>query len=157
MSSIINALSSTDITRLHLTWAHINRKTQLDTLLKYNDPSGGWAGYRGLVTSAEGPCVPFIAMYLTDMFHIADSYKDSEEQGISFTQRQRWYDAIMAVRKFQTRPYQFGEGSTQKFIRRELNLAMLKETHWFYERSQEVQRSELANADIRKGLEAAGF
>jgi len=28
---------------------------------------------------------------------------------------------------------------------------------WFWEKSQEVQQSELAHADIRKGLEAAGF
>ncbi|KAH8835656.1 ras guanine nucleotide exchange factor domain-containing protein [Flagelloscypha sp. PMI_526] len=159
MSSIINALSSSDITRLHLTWAHINRKSPLDALLKFNDPSNKWAGYRGLIADvpAGSQCVPFIGMYLTDIVHIADSFKDSEEQGICYLQRQRWFEVITNVLKFQNKSYAFAEGSTQTLIKKELNMATYKDSKWFYARSQEVQHSELANADIRKGLEAAGF
>ncbi|KAJ7103128.1 ras guanine nucleotide exchange factor domain-containing protein [Mycena belliarum] len=157
MSAVINALSSTVISRLHLTWAHVNRKSILEALIKYNDPSGGFSGYRSLLLNAEGPCVPFIGMYLTDIVHISDQFSDNDGQ-ISFIKRQRWYEVVQIMLRCQTRPYNIAESeSTSNFILAHLRLDSMKDQTWFWEKSQEVQHSELAHADIRKGLEAAGF
>ncbi|KAJ7269310.1 ras guanine nucleotide exchange factor domain-containing protein [Mycena haematopus] len=157
MSAVINALSSTVISRLHLTWAHVGRKSILDGLIKFNDPTGGFSGYRSLLNSAEGPCVPFIGMYLTDIVHISDQFSDSPEN-ISFLKRQRWYEVVQVMLRSQKQPYNIAESdSTLTFIWTHLRMDSLKDQTWFWEKSQEVQQSELAHADIRKGLEAAGF
>ncbi|KAJ7597375.1 ras guanine nucleotide exchange factor domain-containing protein [Mycena floridula] len=159
MVAVINALSSTVLTRLHLTWAHVGRKSNLDALLKYNDPSGGFSAYRALQLNAEGSCVPFIGMYLTDIVHIQDQF--SEEDGrISFVRCQRWYDVVAIMLKSQSRPYSIAENdSTSTFINNHLRTmaAGSKDQARFWARSQEVQQLELAHADIRRGLEAAGF
>lgn len=153
MSAVINALSSVNITRLHLTWAHVGRKSNLDALLKFNEPTGGFSGYRSLMVNADGPCVPFVMPYLTDIQHIKDQFDDGEQ--ISFIQRQRWFDVVSFILKFQGKPYNIAESeSTSNFISGHLNVMVGKD---FWKRSVEVQQSELAHADIRRGLEAAGF
>ncbi|KAJ7610925.1 ras guanine nucleotide exchange factor domain-containing protein [Roridomyces roridus] len=157
MSAVINALSSTVISRLHLTWAHVSRKSNLDTLIKFNDPSGGFSGYRALLKNADGPCVPFVGMFMTDIVHISDQFSDHDGQ-LSFIQRQRWYDVGQAMLRAQSKPYIIAESeSTMAFISGHLAKDSSKDQAWFWEQSQQVQQSELAHADIRKGLEAAGF
>ncbi|KAJ7116791.1 ras guanine nucleotide exchange factor domain-containing protein [Mycena crocata] len=158
MSAVINALSSTVISRLHLTWAHVGKKSILDALIKFNDPTGGFSGYRSLLANAgDSPSVPFIGMYLTDIVHIADQFNDQDGQ-ISFVQRQRWYEVVGVMLRAQTKPYNIAESETTlNFIWGHLRMDSMKDQTWFWEKSQEVQQSELAHADIRKGLEAAGF
>jgi len=164
MSAIITALSSTVITRLHLTWAHASRKSQLDTMLRYNEPSGSFAAYRSLLHSVDGPCVPFLTMFLTDLVHVQDQSPDtlplisSDEPLVCFAKAQRWYSVITAMLRYQTKPYAWGEVKpTMNFIEGQVRTANLKDQSWYWSQSQEVQQSELAHADIRKGLEAAGF
>ncbi|RDB29470.1 Cell division control protein 25 [Hypsizygus marmoreus] len=157
MSAVINALSSTVVTRLHLTWAHVGRKSNLETLLRHNEPTGGFSGYRNLLSNVEGSCVPFVGMYLTDIAHIRDHFSD-EGGRICFYQRQRWYEIVSAMLRYQSRPYSVAESeSTMNFILRHLQEDPAKDAAWFWTRSQELQQLELAHADIRKGLEAAGF
>lgn len=165
MSAIINALSSTVIVRLHLTWAHVGKKHNLESLLKYNEPTGGFASYRNLQLGAEGSCVPFVAMYLTDIVHIKDQYSDDkdpetdpQQHKISFLQRQRWYDATAVMLRSQSKPYKFVENkATMEFITRATSTFPKDWQAKFWAKSQVVQHSEIANADIRRGLEAAGF
>jgi len=164
MSAIINALSSTVIVRLHLTWAHVGRKHTLEALLKYNEPTGGFSGYRNLQQNAEGPCVPFVGMYLSDIVHIKDQYaddKDSDDPNqrkVSFTQRQRWYEVTKIMLRSQNNSYGFSENrATMEFITRATATFPKDWQAKFWAKSQVVQHSEIANADIRRGLEAAGF
>ncbi|KAG6846086.1 hypothetical protein H0H87_006450 [Tephrocybe sp. NHM501043] len=158
MSAIITALSSTVITRLHLTWAHVGRKNVLDGLLKYNEPTGGFAGYRNLLVNVDGPCVPFITMFLTDLVHIQDAFADEPNGRICFLQRQRSYETITLMLQFQSRSHDIAESeSLISFITRNLQDHADKDNNWFWAKSQEVQTLELHHADIRKGLEAAGF
>uniref|UniRef100_A0A0W0GET1 Ras GEF n=1 Tax=Moniliophthora roreri TaxID=221103 RepID=A0A0W0GET1_MONRR len=157
MSAIINALSSTVVARLHLTWAHVGRKNNLDALLKYNEPTGGFAGYRNLQLSAEGPCVPFVGMYLSEIVHIKDQYSDDGDR-ISFAQRQRWYEVAKIMLRSQSKHYPIAENSeTIQFITRATSRFPKDWQATFWAKSQLVQHSEIANADIRRGLEAAGF
>ncbi|KAF8807994.1 ras GEF [Phlegmacium glaucopus] len=157
MSAIITALSSTVITGLHLTWGHTSRKTSLDSLLRYSEPTGGFAGYRSLLQQAEGPCVPFITMFLTEMVHVQDQFSETEGR-ISFYQRTRWYEIITAMLRFQSRPYSIAvDEPTAGLIESHLREGSCCDPGWFWKRSQEIQKAEVTHADIRKGLEAAGF
>lgn len=160
MSSIISAISSIVITRLTFTWTHTSRRSQLDALLKHNEPSGGFAGYRSLLRHVEDnvPCVPFITMYLTDLLRTREQFHD-ERDSISFVQRQRWCETVTAMLKFQHRPPQqvYDEYITT-FVRDRLrDVQRPPDDPWFWEKSQELLVIEHANADIRKGLEQAGF
>jgi son of sevenless len=156
MSAIITALSSTVITGLQLTWAYTCRKSALDGLLRYSEPTGGFAGYRILLQQAEGPCVPFITMFLTEMAHVGQL--SGTEGRISFYQRARWYDTITAMLMFQSRPYRIAvDEQTVNFIEGHLREGSCCDPGWFWRRSLETQRAEVTHADIRKGLEAAGF
>jgi son of sevenless-like protein len=166
MSAMINGLSSTTVSRLNLTWAHVGRRSALDSLLKYNEPTGSFSEYRGLLHSVEGPCVPFIGMFLTDIVHIGDQFPDTisptsacaSDPFISFQKRHRWHDVVVAMLRYQNRPFHIAENvSTRDFINNHLTLASTKEQSWFWLRSQELQKIEMTHFDIRQGLEAAGF
>lgn len=158
-SAIVSALCSAAITRLSLTWTHVGKKSSLDALEKLNDPSGSFAAYRGLLSNVEptSPCVPFITMYLTDIVRIKEHYSDSPGR-ICFLQRQRWYEAVSALLKFQRRPYSvvFDE-QVSSFVNSHLGDGDTRDGQWYWNRSQEVLRTECAHADVRKGLQDTGF
>jgi len=156
MCAIITALDATVLTQLHMTWSDVGRKSTLDALLRHNEPTGGFAGYRTLLQQAEVFCVPFITMYLTDIVHVSEHFKQ-EGDIIFFFQRARWYEIITSILKFQSRPYRIAPSeATTAFIETHLREAV-RDEDWFWQRSQELQNAESAHADIRKGLEAAGF
>ena len=165
LSAIITALESVVVTRLHLTWAHVGRTSQLNQLVKLNDPTSGFATFRAVQQSVDGPCVPFITMHLTDISHISDQYLDnavitasSNKTLVNFTKRQKWSNTVHAMLRHQGNYYPFAEdAATMSFV--EANLLQSGEVDQgaFWIKSQEVQQSEVTNADIRKGLEAAGF
>jgi son of sevenless-like protein len=156
MAAIITALSATVLTQLHMTWAHVSRKSTLEGLLRYNEPTGGFSGYRTLLQQVEGSCVPFITMYLTDIIHASQHSRD-ENDIIFFFQRARWHEVIAQMLKFQSRPYMIAPSeTTTQFIEAHLR-EVLCDDNWFWQRSRELQQVEAAHADIRKGLEAAGF
>lgn len=168
MVSIVAALSSQVIARLHLTWAHVGRGSHLEPLTRLNDPAGSFAAYRALHQSVDGSCVPFIAMYLTEIVHIQSQMPDNivspptpENDALTlvcFSKRRRWYEVVHAVTRHQSKPYGYLENApTVNFIESQLAAASGKDQGSFWQRSQEVQLAEVAHADIRKGLEVAGF
>lgn len=165
LSALVTALSSVVITRLSLTWAYVGRTSQLDNLIKCNDPAGNFSAFRMLQQAVDGPCVPFVGMYLTDITHINDQYLDNTIIGtdtsttlVNFVKRQRWSDVVSALVQHQGKMYSFGEDpSTMAFIESSLAQAEEIDTDTFWSKSQEVQQNEIECADIRKGLEMAGF
>lgn len=169
MTSIVAALSSSVISRLHFTWVHTARESHLESLLKFNVPAGNYSYYRSVLDRVDGPCVPFIGMYVKNMLHIDAEHGDhigvpypSSPGGhralIHFVKRQQWYDIVTAILRFQGKPYSFAENqATTNFIQSQMTSATGKDERWYWSRSDELQQAELVHADIRKGLEAAGF
>lgn len=76
MSAIVVALSSVVLTRLKLTWAHVGRQQSLNGLTNLLNPSNNFSSYRSVLKEVEGPCVPFIGCFLSDLVHTNDRYKD---------------------------------------------------------------------------------
>ncbi|CAL1694311.1 unnamed protein product [Somion occarium] len=165
LSAIVTALSSVVITRLSLTWAYVGRASHLDSLTKCNDPSGNFSAYRILQQAVDGACVPFVGMYLTDIIHINDQHLDNtfitannSTTLVNFVKRQKWSDVVSAMLQHQGKQYPFVEvPATMVFIESNLTQAEEIDTDAFWSKSQEVQQSEIECADIRKGLEMAGF
>ena len=170
MHALVFALSSPVVARLHLTWAHVNRRAQLEQLAKYHEAAGNFSAYRLFQRSAEGPCIPYVGMYLADMQLAHDQHADnvlvapaSSPLGttvslIHFAKRERWWEAIDAMLRHQHKPYTFAEdAATMAFIETHAALAGERDQGSFWMKSQEIQQAELQHADIRKGLELAGF
>ncbi|KAI0068002.1 ras GEF [Artomyces pyxidatus] len=169
LSSIVAALSSTVISRLHFTWLNSGRESALEPLLKFNAPAGNYSYYRGVLDTVEGPCVPYVGPFLKSIVYAQDQHADNvvvtsmtapEKQYtlIHFVKRQKWYEVTSTMLRFQSKPYGFAEipGITN-FIQTQMNKAAGRDERWFWTRSDELQQAELVHADIRKGLEAAGF
>ncbi|KAM5536010.1 hypothetical protein V8D89_010268 [Ganoderma adspersum] len=170
MHAIVGALSASVVTRLHLTWAHVNKRAQLEQLAKYHEASGNFSAYRLFQRSVDGPCIPYLGMHLSDM-QLANEYQAdnilvapaSSPLGttvslIHFAKREKWWEAIDAMLRHQARPYAFAEDAgTMSYIETNAALGGEKDQGFFWTRSQEIQQAEVQHADIRKGLELAGF
>lgn len=154
MSAITDAFSSVNTTHLPLTWSYVRHKSKFDVILKCNEPTGGFSECHSLMTKTDGPYVPFVMPYLINIQHIKDRFVDDGEN-ISFTQRQRCYDVVSFMLKFQGKPYNIAESeSTSKFILGHLE-AMVGQD--FSKRMLDMQECELAHADIKTGLRSSGF
>jgi son of sevenless-like protein len=165
MSALIAALSNMAITRLHATWTHSRQHGQIDALLKHHESPDRFSIYRTLAHTAEGPCVPFVRVFLTDILdnndQIADCFPSPSNPDVNlicFSKRQRLYEIVSTVLRHQSKTYGFAENEAMRTsIEGYLQSAGAITEDWFWTRSQEVQLSELAHIDIRKALEAVGL
>ncbi|TCD65471.1 hypothetical protein EIP91_002589 [Steccherinum ochraceum] len=167
LSAIVAALTSTVITRLHLTWAHVDRIAPLDALASFSEPLPGFPNYREVQLETDDPCVPFIGPYLTDLMHTNEQFPDHavvDEQPdsdmINFMKRRRFAEVVDTLLRHQGKMYPFAEDEDPEimaFIDAHLMQAADVDQSSLWKLSQEVHRAELIQADIRRGLEAAGF
>jgi son of sevenless-like protein len=118
-------------------------------------------------------------MFLTDLVHVNDQFPNLVDANgeplsstlslnqtavnggrmlVNFVKLQRFSDVINNILKFSSMPYILPENPNMlSFIDSQLATASSKDQGFFWQRSQDLLSAELAHADIRKGLEAAGF
>lgn len=118
-------------------------------------------------------------MFLTDLVHVNDQFPNLVDSSgeplgsapplnpttvnggrtlVNFVKLQRFSDVINNILKFSSKAYILNENpSMLTFIDSQLTTASSKDQGFFWQRSQDLLSAELAHADIRKGLEAAGF
>ncbi|KAJ7824366.1 ras guanine nucleotide exchange factor domain-containing protein [Mycena olivaceomarginata] len=108
MSAVLTALSSTPIEGLKCTWSCC----------------------RSLIENTDGPCVPLITMYLTDLAHISARFSD-QDGNISFLKRQQWYEVVKAMLRSQTQSYDHisEDRSALRFISDCLNQRVIRD--WY--------------------------
>lgn len=174
MTAIVNALSSNPISRLHFTWNHATREPHLTPLLKFTAPANNYAHYRAALNALRNtPCIPSSTPFFRDLQRIHDDYADTvaaaatsypthpygkDQFLIHFKKWQTSFEVIASLLRFRSNAYAFVENpSAMSFIEAQMALAAAKDERWFWVRSNELQQAELVHADIRKGLEAAGF
>src|ERR1700722_16334536 len=157
MSALLAGLSSTVVSRLQVTWALVSRRSSFEDLLQFNDPTGGFSAYRALSQSVEGPCVPFIGMFLTDIVHNEDKIPDNilsplnpEVRLIFFSKKQRLYEIASVMLRHQTKAYSFTENvPVRSFLERQVEAASSIDDDWFWAKSRELRRSEKSQGDDR--------
>jgi len=117
-----------------------------------------------------------LGMFLTDLVHVNDQFPNLVDANgepassltptamsggralVHFVKLQRFSDVINNILKFSSKPYILNENPPMlSFIDSQLTTASSKDQGFFWQRSQDLLSAELAHADIRKGLEAAGF
>lgn len=169
MSSIVAALSSVLISRLHFTWLNSSKETSLEPLRKVIHPASNYGHYRGILEAIEGPCVPFVGPFLKNIVFAQEQHADNvvvqsgtkpdqEFTLIHFVKRQKWYEITSQMLRFQAKPYHLPEiPEMTNFITDQMSRAVTKGERWYWQRSDELQRAELVHADLKRGLEATGF
>ncbi|KZV69753.1 ras GEF [Peniophora sp. CONT] len=170
LSAIVAALSSTVISRLHFTWLNASRESVLTPLLKFNSPGSNYSYYRSVldnVASTDAACIPYAGPFLKMMVYAQDQHADNvvvqtdtrRHTLIHFVKRAKWYEASTSFLRFQPRHYTYAEyAPLSEWIVKQLERAASKGgDRYFWARSDEVQKAELVHADIKKGLQAAGF
>ncbi|KAI9511742.1 ras guanine nucleotide exchange factor domain-containing protein [Russula earlei] len=169
MSSIVAALSSVLISRLHFTWVNSNKEHALEPLRKIIHPASNYRYYRDILSTIDGPCIPFVSPFLKNIVYAQEQHADNvfvksaihpERQFtlVHFVKRQKWYDITLQMLRFQAKPYNIPEiPEMTSFIVGQMEKAATMGERWYWQRSDEFQHAELVHADIRRGLEAAGF
>ncbi|KNE73333.1 hypothetical protein AMAG_17556 [Allomyces macrogynus ATCC 38327] len=78
LRSILSALDSSTISRLHKTWESLSGKHHetLEEMRVATDHARNYTNFRATLKSAVPPCIPFMGMYLTDLTFISDGNPD---------------------------------------------------------------------------------
>lgn len=174
MSTIVAALSSGDISKLRLTWAHVSRASNLEQLVRITEPTGNFSNYKGLHNSlsADTACIPFITVFLTELVHINNQYPDTvptppgpepefapNRPLINFVKLCRLTEVVLSILKFSGRHYSGLSENTAmtSTIEQQIEVASAKDTSFFWKKSQDLQIAEASHAEIWKNLNNAGF
>lgn len=131
----------------------------LDTHLTFANPANRYSAYRAAMRAYQGPCVPYIEMWLTEIAQINDKYPDSVPSNnqdhaipslINFAKRAKWYDILEQMLRFQNRPFTFVDvPHTMAYIEANLVTAGGLSPEFFRGRSEEIFRQEVAEATCK--------
>ncbi|KAF9221669.1 ras GEF [Gyrodon lividus] len=111
--SILAALDSSTISRLHQTWLGVPQKNKLrlEALRRLADHSRNYHEYRSKLRNTAPPAVPFLGLYLTDVTFCREgnpSYRDSplvpEKKLLNFNKYHKLARIVQDMQRFQV-PY----------------------------------------------------
>ncbi|KAI0689051.1 ras guanine nucleotide exchange factor domain-containing protein [Cytidiella melzeri] len=115
--SILAALDSSTISRLHQTWMGLPQKNklQLDALRKLADHARNYHEYRARLRNTAPPAVPFLGLYLTDITFCREgnpshraSPKNPEKKLLNFNKYHKLARIVQDMQRFQV-PYTLKE------------------------------------------------
>lgn len=109
--SILAALDSSTVSRLHQTWSGVPQKNkgQLESLRRLADHSRNYHEYRSRLRNTAPPAVPFLGLYLTDVTFCREgnpSYRDgpSGKKLLNFNKYHKLARIVQDMQRFQV-PY----------------------------------------------------
>ncbi|KAI6114219.1 ras guanine nucleotide exchange factor domain-containing protein [Pisolithus sp. B1] len=109
--SILAALDSSTVSRLHQTWSSVPQKNkgQLESLRRLADHSRNYHEYRSRLRNTAPPAVPFLGLYLTDVTFCREgnpSYRDgpSGKKLLNFNKYHKLARIVQDMQRFQV-PY----------------------------------------------------
>ncbi|ETW81677.1 hypothetical protein HETIRDRAFT_36712 [Heterobasidion irregulare TC 32-1] len=115
--SILAALDSSTISRLHQTWIGVpqKQKLQLDAIRKLADHARNYRDYRSRLRNTAPPAVPFLGLYLTDVTFCREgnpSHRASpmaaEKKLLNFNKYHKMARIVQDMQRFQV-PYTLKE------------------------------------------------
>ncbi|CDO71700.1 hypothetical protein BN946_scf184915.g44 [Trametes cinnabarina] len=115
--SILAALDSSTIARLHQTWMGLSQKykVQMEALRKLADHARNYHEYRSRLRNIAPPAVPFLGLYLTDLTFCREgnpshrtSPKAPEKKLINFNKYHKLARIVQDMQRFQV-PYNLKE------------------------------------------------
>ncbi|KAF2863271.1 guanine-nucleotide dissociation stimulator CDC25 [Piedraia hortae CBS 480.64] len=160
LTSLISALGSAPIHRLHRTWAQVStRMTQnLESMRKLMGAHRNFSEYREALHRANPPCIPFLGVFLTDLTFIEDGIPSIIKRTnlINFSKRTKAAEIIQDIQQYQKVPYGLQPvPELQEFITRSVQSA--GSVHEMYNRSLQVEPREREDEKIARLLSESGF
>uniref|UniRef100_A0A7S3D2F8 Uncharacterized protein n=1 Tax=Palpitomonas bilix TaxID=652834 RepID=A0A7S3D2F8_9EUKA len=145
--AIIAGFSASPVYRLKKTWADVQKQKKLwqeyENVKKRLASEENFKALRENLHKADGACVPYLGVYLTDLTFIGDGNPDTvEEDGetlINFFKLGLESVVILEMQRFQNTPYEFrAVPKLQKLLRDVENM----EENQAYKKSLEVEPRE---------------
>uniref|UniRef100_A0A6B2KYD9 Ras-GEF domain-containing protein n=1 Tax=Arcella intermedia TaxID=1963864 RepID=A0A6B2KYD9_9EUKA len=107
LMGIVVGLSTSSINRLKKSWALLEEEEtsifkELETLVS---PQSSFKCYREKLTRVEPPCVPTLAVYLSDLTFIDEGNNDLVDNKINIAKKELIYKVISKVQLYQTNTY----------------------------------------------------
>uniref|UniRef100_A0A6B2L2D1 Ras-GEF domain-containing protein n=1 Tax=Arcella intermedia TaxID=1963864 RepID=A0A6B2L2D1_9EUKA len=106
--AFFSAFLSSSIHRMQKTIAGLPKRHNsfYKKYIQLLDGRDRWAWARGQISSAEGPCLPYLGMYLTDYTMIDDGNKDNTPNGlINYRKRELIASCLQTIVDCQQKPY----------------------------------------------------
>ncbi|KAJ7147087.1 ras guanine nucleotide exchange factor domain-containing protein [Mycena crocata] len=123
--SMLAALDSSTISRLHQTWTGLPQKnrSQLDSLRRLADHSRNYHEYRSKLRNTAPPAVPFLGLYLTDVTFCREgnpshraSPMNPDKKLLNFNKYHKLARIVQDMQRFQV-PYQLrGIPEVQEYL-----------------------------------------
>ncbi|KAJ7695692.1 ras guanine nucleotide exchange factor domain-containing protein [Mycena rosella] len=123
--SMLAALDSSTISRLHQTWLGLpqKNKSQLDSLRRLADHSRNYHEYRSKLRNTAPPAVPFLGLYLTDVTFCREgnpshraSPMNPDKKLLNFNKYHKLARIVQDMQRFQV-PYQLrGIPEVQEYL-----------------------------------------
>ncbi|KAJ3443945.1 ras guanine nucleotide exchange factor i-related [Anaeramoeba flamelloides] len=147
LMAILSGLGSSAVHRLKHTFDELPEKffEELDDLETDLSSEKSFANYRTLIKEINPPCIPYFALYLTDLTFIEDGNPDVIEGLINFQKRRLIYDLIFGIQIYQKPPYNFQ--SIHQILRLLQNLETLDESE-LYTLSLKVEPRKCLRSEI---------
>jgi len=127
---IIAGLNLACITRLKDSWKEVGSKylNIFEELSELCNPISNYKNYREAMRVAQGPCLPYLGLFLHDLTFIEDGnpdYLDENNTAINFEKMRMIAGVFLNIQKYQQQQYNFKEIST---IREYLNNTLVIHT-----------------------------
>eukprot|EP01125_Pyxidicula_operculata_P011997 TRINITY_DN3936_c0_g1_i3.p1 TRINITY_DN3936_c0_g1~~TRINITY_DN3936_c0_g1_i3.p1 ORF type:complete len:527 (+),score=108.14 TRINITY_DN3936_c0_g1_i3:1378-2958(+) len=109
LMGIIVGLNTSSVSRLKKTFSSLTEEDMeeykfYETLMS---PAMSFKAYRDTVTKVNPPCVPFFALYLSDLTFIDEGNVDKIDGLINIEKRKQVYEVIARVQLYQNESYSF--------------------------------------------------
>ncbi|KAE9392859.1 ras GEF [Gymnopus androsaceus JB14] len=154
--SLLAALDSSTISRLHQTWLGLSQKTkqQLETLRRLADHGRNYHEYRSKLRNTAPPAVPFLGLYLTDVTFCREgnpshrnSPINSDKKLLNFNKYHKLARIVQDMQRFQV-PYNLKDiPEAQEFLAQVLHDSQKKgDLQDLYRRSLLVEPKQPADA-----------
>uniref|UniRef100_A0A6B2KY23 Ras-GEF domain-containing protein n=1 Tax=Arcella intermedia TaxID=1963864 RepID=A0A6B2KY23_9EUKA len=118
LMGVIVGLSISSINRLKQTWAALDDTTIEihEKLHELMSPASSFSNYRNYIKTVNPPCVPFLAVYLSDLTFIEEGNQDQVDQKnekiLNIDKRKMVYEVIEKLQLYQSAGYDANTSAT---------------------------------------------
>jgi len=122
--ALIAGLNSSPIHRLKKTWETSAATKQFEEMMVLTSNNNSWKFYRNALHSANPPCIPYLGIYLSDLYFVEEANKtilDSPPYPagyINMFKCRKVAEVIQEIQQYQQKPYNLKPvESVQNYIR----------------------------------------
>lgn len=107
MFELSAGLNCSAVSRLKLTWEEVAKeKVCPEKIMELTSPQSNFSAYRNALRKVNGPSIPYLGQYLSDLTFIEDGNNDTLDNGyVNFEKCTMVANAILNLKQLQDVPY----------------------------------------------------